>query len=54
MHRTVNNLIEIKNQLKEYNTQLIENKTKIIAVSKTFSVDQILPLVEYAAYSPTS
>ena len=47
MHRTVNNLIEIKNQLKEYNTQLIENKTKIIAVSKTFSVDQILPLVEY-------
>ena len=47
MHRTVNNLIEIKNQLKEYDTQLIENKTKIIAVSKTFSVDQILPLVEY-------
>ena len=47
MHRTVNNLIEIKNQLKEYNNQLKEKTTKIIAVSKTFSIDQILPLVEY-------
>ena len=48
MHRTVQNLIDIKNSivniLKEQNINKIP---KIIAVSKTFSLDKILPLIEH-------
>ena len=48
MHHTVQNLIEIKNSivniLKEQNIKKIP---KIIAVSKTFSLDKILPLIEH-------
>tara|TARA_B100001142_G_scaffold137446_1_gene138882 strand:- start:321 stop:980 length:660 start_codon:yes stop_codon:yes gene_type:complete len=48
MHHTVQNLINIKNSivniLKEQNIKKIP---KIIAVSKTFSLDRILPLIEH-------
>jgi|TARA_B100001093_G_scaffold465982_1_gene484070 pyridoxal phosphate enzyme (YggS family) len=47
MHQTVNNLIKIQNQLKDYNENRLKNCTKIIAVSKTFPIDKILPLIEY-------
>ena len=48
MHQTVQNLINIKEEL---NSNLINKKNykipKIIAVSKTFGMDKILPLIEY-------
>ena len=48
MHNTVQNLIniekEIKNNLNELN---INNQTKIIAVSKTFGINKIMPLIDY-------
>ena len=48
MHHTVQNLIDIKKSI----INILENKNiskipKIIAVSKTFSSDKILPLIEY-------
>ena len=45
MHKSINNLNLIKENLKSK----IKNheKIKIVAVSKTFSLDQILPLIEY-------
>lgn len=42
MHQIVNNLISIKKQL-----ELNKSKSNIIAVSKTFSMSEILPLIEY-------
>ena len=48
MHNTVKNLIDIENNIKIYLNKLkINNNPKIIAVSKTFSTDKILPLIEY-------
>ena len=47
MHHTVNNLIEIQNQLKDLNENRLKDFTKIIAVSKTFHIDKILPLIEH-------
>jgi pyridoxal phosphate enzyme (YggS family) len=47
MHEIINNLIKIQNQLKDVNVEVFNNLTKIIAVSKTFPMDKILPLVEY-------
>lgn len=48
MHITVKNLLNIENNIKNY---LDDNKTKnnpkIIAVSKTFKIDNIFPLIEY-------
>ena len=48
MHQTVQNLINIK---EEINSNLANKKNykipKIIAVSKTFGMDKILPLIEY-------
>ena len=49
MHKTVQNLISIQSSI---NSKLLELKIKnripkIIAVSKTFKIDHILPLVEY-------
>ena len=41
-HYTVDNLKNIKNEV-----ELKKSAAKIIAVSKTFSLDKILPLVEY-------
>ncbi len=48
MHNTVKNLLDIKNNIKIYLNKLnINNKPKIVAVSKTFKIDKILPLIEY-------
>ena len=48
MHNTVKNLIDIDNNIKGYLNKLnINNNTKIVAVSKTFKIDKILPLIEY-------
>ena len=44
MHKTVNNLISIQNQLKELDFKNREDP-QIIAVSKTFSIDNINPLI---------
>ena len=48
MHNTVKNLLDIDNNIKAYLNKLhINNEPKIIAVSKTFKIDKILPLIEY-------
>ena len=48
MHNTVKNLLDIENNIKSYLNQLnINSKPKIIAVSKTFKIDKISPLIEY-------
>ena len=48
MHNSVQNLINTKNIIKSKLDDLKINKLpKIIAVSKTFKIDKILPLVEY-------
>ena len=48
MHITIQNLIKIKNEIK-FNLKYLEtaNLPKIIAVSKTFKIDKILPLIDY-------
>jgi len=45
MHNTVQNLINIKNKIKETNKSY--NVIKIIAVSKTFCLEKISPLIDY-------
>ena len=48
MHSTVKNLLEIKNNIKVHLSELnIKNYPKIIAVSKTFKINKILPLIEH-------
>ena len=48
MHNTVKNLLDIQNNLKIHLNKLkINNNPKIVAVSKTFKIDKILPLIEY-------
>ena len=48
MHNTVKNLLDIDNNIKDYLDKLhINNEPKIVAVSKTFKIDKILPLIEY-------
>ncbi len=48
MHNTVKNLLDIKNNIKVHLKELnIINQPKIIAVSKTFKIDKILPLIEH-------
>ena len=48
MHNSVQNLINTTNTIKSKLEDLKINKLpKIIAVSKTFKIDKILPLVEY-------
>jgi len=48
MHITVKNLLDIENNIKIYLNKLnINNRPKILAVSKTFAIDKILPLIEY-------
>ena len=44
MHKSINNLISVKKEL-EIKSQ--NQNVEIIAVSKTFPIDQILPLIEY-------
>ena len=48
MHNTVKNLLDIEDNIKIYLNKLnIDNNPKIVAVSKTFKIDKILPLIEY-------
>ena len=48
MHITIQNLIKIENEIKNNLSNLnIVNLPKIIAVSKTFNIDKILPLIDY-------
>ena len=48
MHITVKNLLDIENNIKDnLNNLNINNYPKIIAVSKTFKIDKILPLIEH-------
>ena len=48
MHSTVKNLLDIKNNIKIHLNKLnINNNPKIVAVSKTFRIDKILPLIQY-------
>ena len=48
MHSTIKNLLDIKNNIKSYLEKLnINSNPKILAVSKTFEINKILPLIEY-------
>ena len=48
MHNTVKNLLNIENSINAHLNKLnINNHPKIIAVSKTFKINKILPLIEY-------
>jgi pyridoxal phosphate enzyme (YggS family) len=48
MHNTIKNLLDIENNIKVYLNKLnINNNPKIVAVSKTFKIDKILPLIQY-------
>ena len=48
MHTTVKNLLDIENNIKIHLEELkINNIPKIIAVSKTFKIDKILPLIDH-------
>ena len=48
MHNTVKNLLNIDNDIKDYLNKLnINSNPKIVAVSKTFKIDKILPLIEH-------
>ena len=47
MHKSIDNLKGIRNKLKQFKLNTILHTLKIIAVSKTFSIDNIMPLVEY-------
>ena len=48
MHNTVKNLLDIQNNIKTSLNKLnINSNPKIVAVSKNFKINKILPLVEY-------
>tara|TARA_B100001564_G_C20518573_1_gene614069 strand:- start:18 stop:677 length:660 start_codon:yes stop_codon:yes gene_type:complete len=48
MHNTIKNLLDIENKIKSHLNALdISPQPKVIAVSKTFKIDTILPLIEY-------
>ncbi len=48
MHNTVKNLLDIKNNIETHLSKInVVNNPKIIAVSKTFKIDKISPLIEY-------
>ena len=48
MHNTVKNLLDIENNISDYLNKLnIINTPSIIAVSKTFKIDKIQPLIKY-------
>ena len=48
MHNTVKNLLDIKSNIETHLNKLnVNNNPKIIAVSKTFQIDKILPLIDY-------
>jgi len=48
MHHTVKNLLDIENNIKTHLNELnVNNNPKIVAVSKTFKIDKVLPLIEH-------
>ena len=48
MHNTVKNLLDIENNIKVYLSKSnIIKSTKVIAVSKTFNIEKILPLIDH-------
>tara|TARA_Y100000590_G_scaffold142836_1_gene163911 strand:+ start:1656 stop:2321 length:666 start_codon:yes stop_codon:yes gene_type:complete len=49
MHNVVNNLISIENELKRKidNLKLLNYNPNIVAVSKTFTINDVLPLINY-------
>ena len=48
MHDVVKNLIDIENNIKLHLNEINKNhNSKVIAVSKTFKIDKILPLIEH-------
>ena len=48
MHNTVKNLLDIEHNIKTYLNKInINNNPKIVAVSKTFKIDKIIPLIEH-------
>ena len=48
MHNTVKNLLDIEDNIKTYLRKLnINDNPRIVAVSKTFKIDKILPLIDY-------
>jgi len=48
MHNTVKNLLVVENNIKNHLNKLnINNNPKIVAVSKTFKIDKILPLIKH-------
>ncbi len=48
MHNTVKNLLDIQNNIKDYLSKSDTKKhIKVIAVSKTFDIEKILPLIDY-------
>ena len=48
MHNTIKNLLDIENNIKVHLNKLnINNNPKIVAVSKTFKIDKILPLIDH-------
>ena len=48
MDHTISNLLRIKEEINLNNSEINKNiKPKIIAVSKTFTEDKIIPLIEY-------
>ena len=44
MHKTLTNLIDIK---KEINSKNSSHEVNVIAISKTFKMEKILPLIDY-------
>ena len=47
MHKSINNLLNVKNKLNVSKSSADKTVPKIIAVSKTFSIEKILPLLEH-------
>ena len=48
MHNTVKNLLDIENNIKIHlNKSNIINNPKIVAVSKTFKIEKVMPLIDY-------
>jgi len=48
MHNTVQNLVDIQNKIHSHlDEHKIDKVPKIIAVSKTFKIEKILPLIDY-------
>jgi hypothetical protein len=51
MHNTVKKLLDIENNIKIYLEKFnIKTNPKTIAVSKTFKIEKILPLIEHGSF----